>query len=68
MATMKQLINEIDVVELLDPFGGWPAGTNGTVVHDFGNVKMVEISDERGETLDLPSIPLEKLRLVARYG
>lgn len=68
MATVKQRIGEIDVVALVEAVGGWPAGTEGTVVGDYGDEKMVEISNERGETLDLPVVPVEKLRLVAKYS
>jgi hypothetical protein len=74
MATVKQTIAEIDVVAFVEAvdkvegIGKWPAGTTGTVVHDFGDFKMVEISNERGDTLDLPVVPIEKLKLVAKYG
>lgn len=68
MAAVKQAIHEIDVVELIEAVDGWPAGTNGTVVHDLGETKMVEISNDRGETLGLPSIPTELLRLVAKHS
>jgi len=74
MATVKQAIGEIDVVAFTDAVdkdegtGIWPAGTKGTVVHDFGDHKMVEISNERGETLDLPVIPVEKLELIAKHS
>jgi len=52
MAMVKQAIGELDVVALLDAVdkvedeGKWPPGTVGTVVHDFGEMKMVEISDD----------------------
>jgi hypothetical protein len=68
MAAIKQRIEEIDVVELLDSVDGWPTGTTGTVVHDFGEVKTVEISNERGETLGLPSISTDRLRLVTKHS
>ena len=74
MATVKQAIGEIDVVSFVDSIGKvdgagkWPAGTTGTVVHDFGDHKMVEIVGELGETLDLPVVPVEKLELVAKRG
>lgn len=68
MATIKQAIREIDVVELIEAADGWPAGTHGTVVHDLGETKMVEISNDRGETLGLPSIPADRLRLVAKHS
>ena len=71
MATVKQAIGEIDYVAFTEAIdkdegtGKWPAGTRGTVVHDFGDHKMVEISNDRGETLDLPVVPVEKLKLIA---
>ena len=74
MATVKQVIGEIDVVAFVNAIdkeegvGKWPAGTTGTVVHDFGDFKMVEISNERGEALDFPVVSVEKLELVAKYG
>jgi hypothetical protein len=74
MATVKQAIGEIDVVAFVDAVdkeegtGKWPTGTTGTVVHDFGDFKMVEISNERGEALDFPVVAVEKLKLIAQYG
>jgi hypothetical protein len=74
MATVKQAIGEVDVVELREAIdkaegiGKWPAGTMGAVVHDLGDVKMVEIANERGETLDLPIVAVEKLELVAKHS
>jgi hypothetical protein len=68
MATVEQTIGEIDVVELLESVNGWPAGTSGTVVHDFGDMKMIEIANERGETLDLPTVPVAKLKLLIKYS
>jgi hypothetical protein len=75
MATeVKQTIGEIDVVAFTEAIdkdkgtGKWPAGTEGTVVHDFGDHKMVEISDDRGVTQDLPVVAVEKLKLVQKYS
>lgn len=67
MATVKQTIGEVDVVSFVEAVNKWPAGTRGTVVHDFGEKKMVEISNERGETLDLPVVSVEKLRLESKH-
>jgi len=67
MATVEPDITEIDVVALTQRVGKWPAGTRGAVVIDFGDDKMVEIANDRGETLDLPVIPVGKLELVAAY-
>lgn len=74
MATVKQTIGEIDFVAFVEPVdkdeseGIWPAGTKGTVVHDFGDMKMIEISNELGETLDLPVVSVDKLRLITKHS
>lgn len=73
MATVKQAIGEIDYVEFKEAVnkvegeGRWPAGTRGTVVIDLGDHKMVEISNDRGEDLDLPVVAEEKLKLITKY-
>jgi hypothetical protein len=48
--------------------GRWPAGTRGTVVIDLGDHKMVEISNDRGETPDMPAVPAAKLDLIAKHS
>lgn len=63
---MSQKIEEIDVVALSEPVGHWPAGARGTVVIDFGDDKMLEMSGDREDPLDLPVVPERKLRLVAK--
>jgi hypothetical protein len=75
VSTIKQTIEEIDYVAFTeaidkdeDGTGKWPAGTHGTVVIDLGDHKMVEISNDRGETLDMPVVPVEKLELVTKYS
>jgi hypothetical protein len=84
MTTTKQTIGEIDVVAFTQPIdkdealtqpiekdrgiGQWPAGTTGTVVSDHGDVKMVEISDDRGVALDFVMVPVEKLELITKYS
>jgi hypothetical protein len=68
MATVREAIGEIDVVELLDSVDRWPAGTVGTVVHDLGEWKQIEISDDRGVMLDLVSVLEPRLKLVAKHG
>jgi hypothetical protein len=73
VSTVKQTIGEIDYVAFTEAIdkdegtGKWPAGTRGTVVIDLGDHKMVEISNDRGETLDMPVVPVEKLKLVIKY-
>lgn len=68
MATVKQGVGEIDVVSLVEAVGRWPAGTEGTVVSDYGDRMMIEIANERGETLDLPVVAAENLRLVIKHS
>lgn len=68
MATVKHAIGEIDVVELLDTVGKWPAGTSGTVVDEHGEHKLIEISDDQGVTLDLISVAEPRLKLVAKHS
>lgn len=65
MATMK--ITENDYVELRHDIGKWPAGTRGTALSDHGVSKLIEISDEQGQELDLLEIAEEDLRLIATY-
>ncbi len=74
MTTVKQAIGEIDVVaftaeiEKDEGTGMWPAGTEGTVVSDYGDHKMVEIVGDSGETLDLVTVPVEHLELVEKHS
>lgn len=68
MATVEHAIGKIDVVELLKSVGCWPVGTVGTVAHDLGEWKQIEISDERGVMLDLVSVLEPRLRLVAKHS
>jgi hypothetical protein len=65
---LNQRIEEIDVVELKEAVGHWPAGSEGTVVMDFGENKMLEMAGEHEDPLDLPVVPASKLKLVAKYG
>jgi hypothetical protein len=53
MATVRHQITEHDVVALREAIDAWPAGTSGTVVSDYGETKLIEISDDSGATLDL---------------
>ena len=68
MATVKQAIKEHDVIELLDSVGGWPAGRVGAVVSDYGEIKLVEIADERGVALDFIQVPEARLKLVTKHS
>jgi Domain of unknown function (DUF4926) len=70
MTTVKQAIHEHDVVALIDPVkktqdsGKWAAGTVGAVVSDYGDVKLVEIANDRGEMLDLIQVREPRLKLI----
>ncbi len=74
MAIVKHAINENDVVAFIDAVdkvesaGRWPAGTRGAVISDYGDFKMVEIANEQGETLDMPVVSEEKLKLIAKHS
>jgi hypothetical protein len=74
MATVKQAIGEIDVVAFTEAIakvesaGAWPMGTTGTVVIDYDDHKMIEIVGEQGETLDLLTVPVEKLKLITKHS
>ena len=71
---VKQAIHEPDVVALtqavdkVEGVGKWPAGTTGTVVSERGELKLIEISDDRGVMLDLISQTEDQLELVTKYS
>lgn len=67
MNLTKAKITENDHVALTQKMGKWPAGTEGAVVSDHGIAKLVEISDDRGQELDMFIVPEEKLRLIGHY-
>jgi hypothetical protein len=64
MATVEQQIEELDVVSLLRAHGRWPKGCEGTVVDDYGSVKLIEIANDLGQTLDLIEVPVDQLKLI----
>lgn len=68
MAIGSITIHEYDVVELMTKVGKWPAGTSGTVVVEDGAWRLIEISDENGQMLDLLEAPESKLNLVEKYS
>jgi hypothetical protein len=68
MATVKHAIGEHDVIELRDHVGDWPAGRVGAVVSDYGDVKLIEITDERGVALDFIQVPEAGLKLIAKHN
>jgi Domain of unknown function (DUF4926) len=55
----------LSVVDLRVEVGRWPVGTRGTVVEAFDDGALVEISDDRGHTLDMLSLPFDALTVVA---
>lgn len=65
--TVKQEIEEIDVVQLIEPIGHWPAGAEGTVVIDLGEEKMLEMADTSDDPLDLPVVHRDRLKLITKY-
>ncbi len=75
MATIiKQAIGEHDVVAFTETIakaesaGTWPTGTIGAVISDYGDHKLIDIVNEQGETLDMPTVPVEKLKLVSKHS
>jgi hypothetical protein len=66
MATVGDAIKENDVVELRGAVGRWPTGTRGTAVSDYGDVKLIEIADERGRTRDLIRVDERQLKRLSR--
>jgi hypothetical protein len=46
----------LDVVALGVDTGRWRAGTVGTVIESDSELALVEISDQRGHTLDLITV------------
>jgi hypothetical protein len=57
-------ISEHAVVRLREDVSGWPRDTVGTVVGDYGDVVLVEMSNESGVALDFVQVPVSKLDLV----
>ena len=65
MAMVKHQIVEHDVVAFRGAVGAWSPGTVGAVVSDYGDVKLVEITDKQGVALDFVQVPASQLDLVA---
>jgi hypothetical protein len=68
MSITETIIGENDVVALVQPFGGWPVGTEGAVVHVHPDFKLVEVANDHGETLDELAVTDGQLRLVRKYS
>lgn len=71
-STRYSTIRELDCVSLLEPIekyeepGQWPVGTVGVVISDHRTHKTVEIANEMGEMLDMPTVPIEQLEFLSR--
>jgi hypothetical protein len=72
--SVKHAIGEHDVVAFTEPIakaestGTWLAGTIGAVISDYGDHKLIDIVNEQGETLDMPTVPVEKLKLISKHS
>lgn len=66
MQAIQHQVAEHDVVALRDPVDAWHADTIGTVISNYGETKLIEISDHSGTTLDLIQAPLAKLDVTWR--
>lgn len=55
----------LSIVELRVESGRWPVGTLGTVVEALDQGALIEISDERGHTIEVLALPYDVLRSVA---
>jgi hypothetical protein len=58
--TVTHPISEHDVVLFREAVQGWPTGT---VVSDYGDVVLVEVSSESGKAMGLVQVPVAKLEL-----
>jgi hypothetical protein len=73
MAAVQHAIKENDYVALTqivaktEGSGKWPAGTTGTVVIDYGEKKLIEISN-RGLILDVIEVPEPALELATKHS
>jgi hypothetical protein len=71
---IKHAIGEHDVVAFTETIakaesaGTWPVGTKGAVISDYGDHKMIDVANEQGETLDMPTVPVEKLKLITKHS
>jgi hypothetical protein len=59
-------IRELDTVALRHPRGQWAAGTTGAVLETLDEqAALVELVGRDGRTLDLLTVPINELELVA---
>ena len=60
-------MKELDVVRLLQEFNGFPAGTEGTIVHKYDDsMYEVELFDKQGNTIDVVTTPRKVLELLEK--
>lgn len=60
-------MKELDVVRLLQEFNGFPAGTEGTIVHKYDeSIYEVEFFDKSGNTLEVVTTPKQVLELLLK--
>ena len=60
-------MKELDVVRLLQEFNGFPAGTEGTIVHTYDDsMYEVELFDKQGNTIDVVTTPRKVLELLEK--
>jgi hypothetical protein len=57
---------ELRRAELTEPWGRWPAGTQGFMVDAFEDEAVLEVMDQHGATLDMLSAPYSILVLHER--
>jgi hypothetical protein len=60
---MKDKPDVLDVVEPRETRGGQSAGAIGAVAELLATEALVEITDERGRTVELVTVPYEALRV-----
>ena len=60
-------MKELDVVRLVQEFNGFPAGTEGTIVHKYDDsMYEVELFDKQGNTIDVVTTPQKVLELLEK--
>jgi hypothetical protein len=64
MASVKHAISEHDTVVLSEPVGAWATGTCGAAISVHTDDVLVEIVGPAGETLDMISVPAERLHII----
>ena len=61
-------MKELDVVQLVQEFHGFPVGTEGTIVHKYDDSMFeVEFFSKDGDTLDVVTTPKDVIELVKSY-